>query len=62
MKKARNRVKGSKASDGHHFHLPANSLYKSQGSVKSDCRIQPNRSQDPGEADHRNVFQHQHFV
>ncbi len=34
----------SKASDGHHFHLPANSHSKSQGSVKLDCRIQPYRT------------------
>ncbi len=40
-KKAKNRVKGSKASDEHHFHLPANGHLKSQGSVKLDCRIQP---------------------
>ncbi len=43
-KKARNRVKSSKASDGHHFHLPINSHSKSQGSVKSNCRIQPYRT------------------
>ena len=42
-KKARNRVKVSKASDGHHFHLPANGHSKSQGSVKLDCRIQPGK-------------------
>ncbi len=36
-KKARNRVKGSKASHGHHFHLLANDGYsKFQGSVKLD--------------------------
>ncbi len=44
MKKARNRVKDNKASNGHHFHLPANGHSKSQWSVKSDCRIQPYRT------------------
>ena len=43
-KAAMNRVQGSKASDGHHFHIPANSHSKSHGSVKLDCRIQPYRT------------------
>ncbi len=43
-KKVRNRVKSSKASDGHLLQLPAKGHSKSQESVKSDCRIQPYRA------------------